>query len=50
VEDQTEVNSASDVAKEALQRSKVGLPWVMHMEADLLDNIGEICLSESGVL
>jgi hypothetical protein len=50
VEDQVEVNSASDVAKKALQRSKVWLPWIMHMEADLLDSVGEIRPGESEVL
>jgi hypothetical protein len=50
VEDQAKVNSAPDIVKEALQRSKVWLPWIMHMEADLLDSLGDIWPGESEVL
>jgi hypothetical protein len=50
VEDQAEVNCASDVVKKTLQRSKMGLPWIMHMEADLLDDVGEVRSGESEVL
>jgi hypothetical protein len=50
VEDQAEVDRASDVATKALQRSKMGLPRIMHMETDLLDSVGEVRPDESEVL
>jgi hypothetical protein len=48
--DQVGVDRATDVAEEALQRSKMGLPWFMHMKANLLNSIGEVRPGESEVL
>jgi hypothetical protein len=49
VEDQAEANRAPNVAKKTLQGSKMGLPRIMHMEADLLDSVGEVRPGESEV-
>ena len=47
---QAKVHSASDVAEETLQRSKVRLPGIMHMETDLLSSVGEVRPGEGEVL
>ena len=47
---QAEVHSATDVAEETLQRNKVCLPGIMHMETDLLDSVGEVRPGEGEVL
>jgi hypothetical protein len=38
------------VPRDALQSCKMRLPGVMHMEADLLDSIGDVWMSECEVL
>src|SRR6185312_13342046 len=43
-------NSATDVAEETLQCSKVRLPGIMHVKTDQLNGIGEIRLGEGEVL
>jgi hypothetical protein len=50
VEDQAEVNCPLNVVKKVLQRSKMRLLRIMHMEADMLNNVGEIRPGESEVL
>ena len=47
---QAEVHSATDVPEETLQRSKVGLPGIMHVETDLLNSVGEVRPGEGEVL
>jgi hypothetical protein len=49
VKNQAEVNRAMDVA-EALQRSNMGLPRIMHMKANLLNGICEVRPCESEIL
>jgi hypothetical protein len=34
----------------ALQGGEVGLPWIMHVEVDLLDDVGDIEVNERLVL
>jgi hypothetical protein len=36
--------------KSALHDSVVGLPWIMHVEADLLDGVGDVGAGERHVL
>jgi len=50
VKNQAESNSATDVAEETLQCSKVRLPGIMHVKTDLLNGIGEIRPGEGQVL
>ena len=47
---QAVVNSATNIAEEALQSSQVSLARVMHVKADLLDSISDIGPGEGGVL
>ena len=50
MKNQTEASSATDVAEETLQCSKVRLPGIMHVKTDLLNGIGEIRPGEGQVL
>ena len=50
MKNQAEANSATDVAEETLQRSKVRLPGIMHVKTYLMDGIGEIRPGEGQVL
>ena len=50
MKNQAEANSATDVAEETLQCSKMRLPEIMHVKTDLLNGIGEIRPGESQVL
>ena len=50
MKNQAEANSATDVAEETLQCSKVRLPGIMHVKTDLLNGIGEIRPGEGQVL
>jgi hypothetical protein len=34
----------------ALHDGEVGLPWIMHVEADLLDDVGDVRAGEYQVL
>ena len=47
---QSVVDGAPEVTEEALERRKVGLPRVVHMEADLLHGIGDVRPGECEVL
>jgi hypothetical protein len=42
VDNQAIVNRATDVAKEALQCSKMWLPRIMHIKTDLLNSIRQV--------
>jgi hypothetical protein len=42
VEVQAVVNSPLKVTEEALESIEVGLSWIMHMEAYLLNCIGDV--------
>src|SRR6185312_14323764 len=50
VKNQAEANSATDVAEETLQCSKVRLSGIMHVKTDLLNGICEIRPGEGEVL
>ena len=50
MKNQAEANSATDVAEETLQCSKVRLPRIMHVKTNLLNGIGEIRPGEGEVL
>jgi hypothetical protein len=50
VEVQAVVNSPLKVTKEALESIEVGLSWIMHMEAYLLNCIGDVRSSEGEIL
>ena len=41
---------ALDIAEDALYKHKMRLARIMHIQADLLNNIGEIRLSQSKIL
>ena len=47
---QSVVDGAPEVVEEALERRKVGLPRVVHMEADLLHGVGDVQPREGEVL
>jgi hypothetical protein len=47
---ETELKSPTDIAKNALESRKVGLPWIMHVKANLLDSICNIWPGEGEVL
>jgi len=47
---ETKVKSASNIAKNPLQGSKVRLPRIVHMKADLLNNIHNVWAGEGQVL
>lgn len=47
---EAEVQGAPQIAQDALHRGEVGLPWVMHMKADLLDGVGDVETGERQVL
>jgi hypothetical protein len=44
------MQGAANIAQNALQGSKVRLPWVMHVETKLLNCIGEIRSSKGEIL
>jgi hypothetical protein len=44
------VEGAAEVAQDALESGKMGLPWGVHMEADLLDGVGDVGPGEGEVL
>jgi multisubunit Na+/H+ antiporter MnhE subunit len=46
----TILDSAFDVAKSALQKREVFLPRIMHMQADLLDDVSDVRPCKSKVL
>jgi hypothetical protein len=50
VKEQAVVDSAAKVAEEALEGSEVGLSWIMHVEAYLLNCIGDVRSGEGEVL
>jgi hypothetical protein len=50
VKEQAVAHRASEVAEEALEGSEVGLPRIMHMEAQLLNRIRDVRASEGEVL
>jgi hypothetical protein len=50
VEVQAIVNSPTKVTEEALESSEVGLSWIMHMEAYLLNCIGDVRSGEGEIL
>jgi len=39
-----------DIALDALDKCKMWLLWIMHKQADLLDNIGDVRMSKSKIL
>jgi len=47
---QSKVKSAPDVSEDPLQRNQMGLPWVVHIKADLLNNIGDVWSSKGKIL
>jgi hypothetical protein len=50
VKEQAIAHSAAEVAEETLEDSKVGLPRIMHMKAQLLNRISDVRSSEGEVL
>jgi hypothetical protein len=47
---EAEVHEASQIAQDALHRVDVRLPRIMHMKANLLDDIGDVGVGERQVL
>jgi hypothetical protein len=50
VQVQAVVNSPTQVTEEALESSEMGLSWIMHMEAYLLNCIGDVRPGECEIL
>jgi hypothetical protein len=50
VKKQLVVYSALEVAEEALESHEVGLPGVVHIETDMLHDIGDVWPGEGEVL
>jgi hypothetical protein len=44
------VEGAAEVAQDPLESGEMGLPWGVHMEAHLLDGVGDVRPRESEVL
>ena len=47
---EAQIKSALEIAQDALQSHQVRLPWIMHVQTDLLDSISNIWPSERQVL
>jgi hypothetical protein len=50
LQQETELNSPADIAKNALESRKIRLPWIMHVKANLLNNICNIWPGEGEIL
>jgi len=50
MKEQVVVDSAPEVAEETLESSEVGFLWIMHMETELLNCIGDVRPGEGKVL
>jgi hypothetical protein len=49
-EEQTEVVGAAEVAQDPLESGEMGLPWGVHVEAHLLDGVGDVGSGEGEIL
>jgi hypothetical protein len=47
---ETEMGGALHIAKNAFDELEVGISWIMHKEANLLDSVGKIRTCEGEVL
>jgi hypothetical protein len=47
---ETKVGSALHIAKDAFDELEVGVSWIMHKEANLLDGVREVSTCEGKIL